>query len=382
MPAPTPAPEVEKETPPMTVEEGKELDIESWEIGENWTYSQEAIWGDVVTGWEIEWQRGEIVKQYIATYNLRSREKGQVVELSVDRIAYDAPAIHGNRVVWASVDRDEAEQQRSLKRAPLPNWDVFLLDLKTGEVQQLTTEEHAQVYPGIYGDTVVWLDNRHEEGYHNPRRYDVYAYNLSTGEERRLTSATSAEGRDLSISGNLVVWTDNRHADPEVNSHPENDPEYNNEIYVYDLTTNQEKRITTYPGNDRYPDISGSNIVWLRQEDYIRANVFVYNMETGRESQVSESRFADFQPSIHEGRIVWVDARVSQGNTSGDTVINGRQGQTDIYLYDLETRQETKLTSTVPGQVLYNPVIHGDSVVYVWVSMIKSIVYGMNLGYK
>ena len=384
MPAPTPAPapEVEKETPPMTVEEGKELAVESWQISENWTYSQEAIWGDVVTGWENERQRGEIVKQYIATYNLRSREKGQVVELPVDRIAYDAPAIHGNRVVWASVDRDEVEQQRSSKRSPMPNWDVFLLDLNAGEVQQLTTEEHAQVYPRIYGDTVVWLDSRHEEGYHNPRRHDVYVYDLSTGEERRLTSATSAEGMDLAVNGNLVVWTDNRHADPEVKIHAENEPEYNNEIYVYDLTTNQEKRVTTYPGNDRYPDISGGNIVWLRQEDYIKADVFVYNVETSQETQVSYSSYADFHPSIHGNCIVWADARVSKGNTSGDTVINGRQGQTDIYLYDLKTRQEIQLTSTEPGKVLYNPVIHGDSVVYVWVSMISSEVYAMHLTYK
>jgi len=394
-PTPAPAPEAEKEQPELTVavsedeegpfltvEEGKELAVESWEISENWTYSQEAIWGDVMVGLEIERQRGEIVKQYIVTYNLRSREKGQVVELPVDRIAYDAPAIHGNRVVWASVDRDEAEQQRSLNRAPLPNWDVFLLDLKTGEVQQLTTEEHAQVYPRIYGDTVVWLDNRYEEGYHNPRRYDVYAYDLNTGEERRLTPVTSAEGMDLAVNGNLVVWTDNRHADPEVKIHAENEPEYNNEIYVYDLTTNQEKRVTTNPGNDHYPDISGNNIVWLRQEVYIRADVFVYNVETSQETQVSHSSYAAFHPSIYGNSIVCADARVSKGNTSGDTVINGRQGQTDIYLYDLKTQQEIQLTSTKPGKVLYNPVIHGDSVVYVWVSMISSIVYAMQLTYQ
>ena len=54
----------------------------------------------------------------------------------------------------------------------------------------------------------------------------------------------------------------------------------------------------------------------------------------------------------------------------------------DIYLYDLKTQQEIQLTSTEPGEVLYNPVIHGDSVVYVWISMISSIVYAMNLTYQ
>lgn len=350
----------------------KELSVERWETGDNWMYGPQAIRGDVMLG---------IVKQHIATYDLRSRETELVYELPPDRIN-QAPAIHGDNVVWASVNRDEAEQQRSLKRAPLPNWDVFLLDLKTGEVQQLTTEEHAQIYPRIYGDTVVWLDSRYEEEYHNPRRYDVYAYDLATGEEKRLTSATTADGMDLSIDGNLVVWADNRHADPEVKIHAQNQPDYNNEIYVYDLTTGQEKRLTSYPGNDHYPAISSSNIVWLRQEDYIRADVFVYNMQTGQESQVSKSNFADFQPSIHENRIAWVDARVSQGNTSGDTVINGRQGQTDIYLYDFRTQQEIKLTSTVPGQVLYNPVIYGDFVVYERIGMLSRIVYAAHLTFQ
>jgi len=371
----------DEEGPFLTVEEGKELAVESWQIGENWRYSRQTIWGDVMTGWEVERQRGQIVWQSISTYDLRSREKQRVLEVPAT-CSVGPISIHKDRIVWASVDRDEAEHQRSLKRAPLPNWDVFLLDLKTGEVQQLTTEEHAQVYPKIYGDTVVWLDNRHEEGYHNPRRYDVYAYDLRSKKERRITSATSAEGSDLSISGNLVVWTDNRHADPEVKIHAGNAPDYNNEIYVYDLSTNQEKRITTYPGNDRYPDISGGNIVRLRQEDYIRADVFVYNVETSQETQVSYSSYADFHPSIHGNCIVWTDARVSKGNTSGDTVINGRRGQTDIYLYDLKTQQEIQLTSTEPGEVLYNPVIHGDSVVYVWISMISSIVYAMNLTYQ
>ncbi len=377
-PVPTPAP---VPAPPPAPEEKIELDIESWEIGENWRYSRQAVWGDVMAGWEIEQQRGQIVRQSIATYDLRLREKQPVLEVPVTR-QVGPISVYKSRIVWASVDRDEEEQQRSLKRAPLPNWDVFLLDLNTGEVQQLTTEEHAQVYPRIYGDTVVWLDSRYEEGYHNPRRYDVYAYDLNTGEERRLTSVTTVDGMDLAVSGNLVAWTDNRHADPEVTIHGESEPEYNNEIYVYDLTTSQEKRITTYPGNDRHPDISGSNIVWLRQEDYIRADVFVYNMETSQETQVSHSSYADFRPSIDGDRMVWADARVSQGNTSGDTVINGRQGQADIYLYDLKAQQEIPLTSTKRGDVLYNPVIHGDSVVYVQISMLSSIVYAVNLTYK
>jgi beta propeller repeat protein len=354
-PIPATTPEPRDETSP-----GKELTVEAWEIADNWTYSQQAIWEDVMVGLESERERGKIVKQFIATYNLHSREKELVYELPV---AGQTPAIHGSRVVWAS------------------SGDVFLLDLKTREVQQITNDEYTQAHPVIYGDTIVWLDSRYEApDDHRPRPFDVYAYDLKTKSEKRLTSATTAEGHNRpSISGNLVVWADNRHAKPERSTHPPSAPEYNNDIYLYDLTAGQEKRITSYSGNDRHPDIDGDKIVWLRQEDYIRADVFVYNLETGRESQVSKSRFADFQPSIHQDCIVWVDARVSLGNTASDTVIKGRQGQTNIHLYDLETQQEMQLTSTKPGEVLLNPLIFGDLVVYERISMLERVAYAVDL---
>jgi len=355
-------PEVEKETPPMTVEEGKELDIESWEIGENWMYSQQSIWGDIMVGLETEWQQGKAVKQYIGTYNLRSREKELVYELPPERVADQAPAIHGSNIVWSSAG------------------DVFLLDLKTTNVQQLTSEEHAQVNPRIFEDTVVWQDARNREGYYNPQRFDVYAYDIKTKTEKRLTSAPTAEG-DLSIDGKLVVWTDNRHADPPMDIHAGNEPGFNNEIYAYDLTTNEEMRVTNYPGNDRHPVIDGDNIVWLRQlhQDYIKADVFLYNTVTGKEIQISTSNYAAFNPDTNGNLIVWTDARATEGNTTNDVVMNGQEPGADIYLYDLETRQETKLTTTEKWKVWHKPVIHDSFVVYEWSRMIGPIAYAARL---
>jgi len=372
-------------------EEELAVELERWQIDENWKYGPQAIWGDIVIGLETDRQGSQITKYYISKYDLRSWEKERVLELPSDRIVYDAPAIHGDRVVWASVDRQEAERQRSVRHSPMPNSDVFLLDIKTGEVRQLTTDDRAQIYPRIYGDTVVWLDNRHEEGYHNPTHYDVYAYDLRSNKESRITSTTSAEDRNLSISGNLVSWTDNRHADPEVNIHAGNEPDYNNEIYVYDLTTNKERRITNYAGNDHYSAIDGSRIVWLRQFTLMEAEVFLHDLDSEQETQVSHDRYAAYSPAIYQDRIVWADARVSKGNTSGDVIMNGQSGAADIYLYDLGTERETLLISsetegeysgTVFRQVWLNPVIHGDFVVYTLERQIGSIIYAMSLTKK
>jgi beta propeller repeat protein len=378
---PVSVPAAEKETPPPTPEKVTELIIETWEIGGNLMYSGQAIRDDIFTSMASELEQGKIVRQQIIRYDLRSREQKTLFELPADRIVYDSPSVYDDLVLWSSVSRIEEEQQHSLRRAPLPDFDVFLLDIKTGQMQQLTKEEHAQVSPRIYGDTIVWLDARNVEGYYNPQRYDVYSYDLKTKTEERLTSAPTAEGRDLSISGSMVIWTDDRHADPPMAIHAENERGFNNEIYAYDLSTNREKRITNYPGNDRHPVIDGDNIVWLRQlhQDYIKADVFIFNIETGCETQVSTSGYATFCPSIHGNRILYSDARVSLGNTDGDVIMNGIQGQADIYLYDLETKQEVKLSSTKPGDVLADPIVYRDYIVYTSVIMIGSRIYGIHL---
>jgi beta propeller repeat protein len=360
---------------------------ESWELGENWYYGPQAISGDLLVAVEMETEDYRVVTQYLSTYNLRTREKTRVLEVPADRI-FEPPAIDGDRVVWASLDRKEAEQQPPPRNQGILNWDVFLLDLSTGEVRQLTTDEHAQVHPAVSGDTIVWLDRRHGIGEQYPYPYDVYAYDLRTSEEKRLTLDTTAEGYDrVSISGALVVWTDMRHADPEVASHPSNAREYDNEIYVYDLGTGRETRVTVNPANDHHPAVDGDRIVWLRQHDYREADVFAYDVAIGLETQVSRSRYADHRPDVFRDRIVWTDARASKGNTNNDVIeIDASTGErrepaADIYLYDMETQQEVKLTSpsNVGFSLWMNPCMSNGFIVYGLDRQVGPIVYAMKL---
>lgn len=371
-----------------TEEQGEEQVVESWEIGEHWQYSQQALWGDNFVGIEYIFGDG-LEAQYISIHNLRTGEKERVLELDPGSVRAGPPSIYENRIVWPATDIS-GKQLSEIDWDEL-DWNIFLLDLETREVQQITTDEHAQTEPKVYGDTIVWLDSRHVEGYHNPEVFDVYTYDIRRGQERRLTSFTSAEEHSLSISDNMVVWSDNRHADPEVTIHAGNEPDYNNEIYIYNLTTNKERRVTTYPGNDHYPAIDGNRVVWLRQSDYLQADIFVFDLESGQEAQVSSSGYAVYNPAIHGDRVVWADARVSKGNTSGDVIMNGQSGSADIYLYDLGTKQETRLvpsqtegesSGVVFRQVWMNPVIQGEYVVYTLERQIGSIVYAMRLTKK
>jgi hypothetical protein len=188
-----------------------------------------------------------------------------------------------------------------------------------------------------------------------------------------------------------------RHADPDITSHPSNSHDYNNEIYVHDLATGKERRISTYPGNDHYPVIDGDRIAWLRQWEYTEADVFVHDMGTGREIQVSQSRYAAFAPAIDGELVVWTDARSSKGNTSNDVVHvsvdekGARDVQipgADIYLYELGSRREVALmrltaSGKVPGFSLWvRPVMSHDFVVYELDRQVGPTVYAMSLTYE
>jgi beta propeller repeat protein len=356
----------------------------SWQVGQNLNYSQEPIWDNTLVGLELNLTDPDVkagqVPQSIVIYDLNTKERKRVIE-PPEGLMVDTPSIYENKVVFAAVNRDEyIRHMLSSKLEPEPNYDIFLFDLETDQMQQLTTEEHAQMSPRIYGDTVIWLDARNQPLDQYPPPFDVYALDLKTNQETRITANATAEGyTQLAISGNLIVWTDMRYADGSITSHPSNASDYNNEIYIYDLTTNQERRLTTSPDNDRCPDIDGKRVIWLRQEDYQKADVFMYDLQSGQETQISHSNYADSNPSIFGDRIVWTDASSSKGNTSNDVIINGIPGSSTIVLFDIKAQKETQLTPTEAGKVWLLPVIHGNHIIYIWSRQIGGIAYALNL---
>ncbi|MFH1111938.1 MAG: S8 family serine peptidase [Patescibacteria group bacterium] len=109
----------------------------------------------------------------------------------------------------------------------------------------------------ISGQRVVWSDLRNDSNgacYSPPWsdpdcNADIYMYDIATDTEQRITTNTKAQ-TDPVISGNRIVWQDNRNG--------------NWDIYVYDLTTGQEQQVSTGPGwnSEETPDISSFGIVW------------------------------------------------------------------------------------------------------------------------
>jgi len=238
-------------------------------------------------------------------------------ETQITTSTYDQeyPAIYGNKIVWQDWRNGS-------------NYDIYMYDLSTGQESVVTTATNDQLYPAIYGNKVVWQD------YRNGPTPDIYMYDLTTGQESVVTTATYDQ-KYPAIYGDKVVWQDYRNGPTP-------------DIYMYDLITGQESVVTTATYNQAHPAIYGNKIVWQDHRSGTNDDIYMYDLSIGQESVVSTATGNQVEPAIYGNKVVWEDYR------------NG--SDLDIYMYDLSTGQESVVT-TATGNQLY-PAIYGDKVVW------------------
>ena len=128
-----------------------------------------------------------------------SQGGGAPVSLASSSAMQGFPAISGDRAVWSEVGNGSSslvihnltsgEEQRIAGGPPglvtyldisgdLVVWqnatsqdtdDIYLYEITTGEIQQITSDNAAQYLPQISGDRIVWMDNR-------SGNWDIYLY--------------------------------------------------------------------------------------------------------------------------------------------------------------------------------------------------------------
>jgi len=162
---------------------------------------------------------------------------------------------------------------------------------------QITTSGFA-ANPAIYGDRIVWVDNRSGND-------DIYMYNIATSKETPVT--TSGSAYSPAIYGDRIVWEDWRNG--------------NGDIYMYNLSTSNETQITTNESDQEFPAIYGDRIVW---EDWRNGNgdIYMYNLSTSNETQITTNESDQKEPAIYGDKIVWED------------LLNG---SSDIYMCNLSS---------------------------------------------
>lgn len=193
--------------------------------------------------------------------------------LKDDSVRMIRPSIWGSRLAWEDyrhgnaeiyvMDLDSGETTR-VTNSPAHDHDpvvwrhviawirgqsgpVYLLDLQSGD-QHAISGSAATGSPALRDGHLVWEDRRGPS-------WDVYHFDIDTGEQQRLGSPTDVDQvgsnqRDPSVAGNTVVWKDTRWGPDD--------------IYLYDLTADTERLIDTGLGSYRAePDLSDGTVVWV-----------------------------------------------------------------------------------------------------------------------
>jgi beta propeller repeat protein len=254
---------------------------------------------------------------------------------------------------------ETADNEDNLQSSPA---HPSFLDQRTVSILSTATWDNDQEVPALWEDRVVWVDWRYGNA-------EIVMYNITSGEERRLTN-TSSDENNPKIFGDLVVW------------------EYGNDIILYNLSSNETRRISDESYNQVDPSIWGNYIVWEDQSGEYQT-ICCYDINTGEESQVSEDGASASKADVWGNYIVWEqwfednseimlfnisDASVQRitfdpQNQESPVIWEDRivwtefqNGYSQILVYNITTGIETNLTSD-PWNHLFL-AIFGDLVAY------------------
>lgn len=226
--------------------------------------------------------------------------------LSKIRIPYEFmcfPDIYGNKIVWEEVR--------------MRNQDVYMYDLSTGEETRITHDPASQKEAAICGDRIVWEDRRGD--YNN-----IYMHEISTGEESCITRPGSFNNLfSAAIDGDKIAW---------IGAWDQTG------VYTYDVNTGTEKKIASY-GSDC--DIYGDKVI------YTNGPIYLYSIATEQTERMDKNGMHISAPSIHGNKVVWTDRRSGEG---------------DIYVYDISNKEEIQITEDNSYEAY--PKIYEDKIVW------------------
>ncbi len=299
-----------------------------------------------ISGDKIVWE--DWCDEDIYMYDLSTKEEKRLIAPSEQY----SPDISGDRIVWAD------------NRNGYKNPDIYMYDISTEQETQITTDSHSQTNPAIYADKIVWEDNRSDQI--NPTyAYDIYMYDISTESEIPIiTDAVVQISPD--ISWDKIVWC--------------NVPEYGTDqqwgIYMYDISTGENAQITTSPEMQCYPAISGNKIVWVDNRNgngnQNIHDIYMYDLSVDTDGDGIPNYKDDDRPNpdpaetqITTGGKVQSDS-IDSIDISGDRIVwaDNRNGNPDIYMYDISTGQEKRITFSSGDSSATLPSIDGNKIVW------------------
>jgi len=251
------------------------------------------------------------------------------IEVALYTADQEAPRIWGDFVVW----QDNSET----------DWDVYLTDISDAAAPQdylLTPYLDDQARPAVHGNTVAW-QHQIQDPDTGLLDWDIYAADVTDVSQPSVYPLRSSMGnqQNPAVHRNTVVWQDDIYDDWDILGADiwlRNKPE----IFSVSLTYQHQQ----------YPAVSDKTVVWDEEfsgEDFDILAADISNPANPRVFAVTTDPNAQMNPDIWGHLVVWQD---------------NRNGNWDIYGYNLITRQEFQITNNSFDQTF--PSVSGNLVVW------------------
>ena len=273
-------------------------------------------------------------------------ETGQIVQVTDGEHPKYEAVLSARYVAWVDHRRMIELGERDTNPPFNYSADIFVLDRATGEEKRITEAPARRVGLEISGEWLAWMDSRNDgSGSHS--EFDIYAYNLRTGEEIPAAVGPGSQ-RSPAIHGNTMVWADNRNS-PAMGTTKagcSNCPENRFDIYALDLTTGEERVLVQSGHLNQAPDINGTHLAWQTQEPGRPAEVRLLDLEGGQVRTMGQGRSFFSGPSLSDRHVVWSTSWPCDVMPVPDTALTG------VYAGHLETGEVLQLTDYVEPVVL------------------------------
>jgi len=246
-----------------------------------------------------------------------------------------APAIHGNIVVW----QDGAKGDYNI-------FGADITDPASPAEFAVADYEHDQRRPAVYRTTVVWQDSFFGDE-------DIFAADIWQRNKPTDFGVTLAEfdQQRPAVWGDTVVWADNYFGDMDIYAadlseltaenagSAENEIQNNNSAASAASAVNKlvstEFAITANEAEQMNPDIDRNIVVW---QDNRNGNwdIYGYNLTTRLEFQITAESHDQTNPAISGNTVVWEDSR---------------EGNLQIFAIVLDGPEVAQCTSKLAGDV-------------------------------
>jgi len=258
------------------------------------------------------------------------------VDLNAQALTPDPPGIMMTHFSW---DGSQIVYSRSDPGPIVPGMDyeVYRFDMDTWQ-EMPTTElpDSYQFSPTIHSGQVIWSDGRYRTIGIDDSRFELVAYDIGTGLETRLTDSSDGKATPRS-NGRYVAYDFMVEGTGTI------------ALHFLDLVTLEATELCPASQGPEGVSISDRYVTWVAwppNSQFTDKDVFIHDLQTHQTQHLqSTSGSSTFSTSVSGSKVVWMDFR---------------HGQWDIYLYDIEADQETRLTDDPFDQVA--PMIHGNLV--------------------